>query len=79
VTTVGYGDVTPARTSGRIVAAFVMLQGIALLAILVARSPRPSSQAKSASKRKLGKKRAAKNGSTLASMISLLVWIGWRG
>jgi voltage-gated potassium channel len=36
VTTVGYGDVTPARTSGRIVAAFVMLQGIAFLAILVA-------------------------------------------
>ena len=36
MTTVGYGDVTPARTSGRIVAAFVMLQGIAFLAILVA-------------------------------------------
>jgi voltage-gated potassium channel len=36
VTTVGYGDVTPARVSGRIVAAFVMLQGIAFLAILVA-------------------------------------------
>ena len=36
VTTVGYGDVTPARLSGRIVAAFVMLQGIAFLAILVA-------------------------------------------
>jgi voltage-gated potassium channel Kch len=36
VTTVGYGDMTPARTSGRIVAAFVMLQGIAFLAILVA-------------------------------------------
>jgi voltage-gated potassium channel len=36
VTTVGYGDVTLARTFGRIVAAFVMLQGIAFLAILVA-------------------------------------------
>ena len=36
VTTVGYGDVTPTHTSGRIVAAFVMLQGIAFLAILVA-------------------------------------------
>jgi voltage-gated potassium channel len=36
VTTVGYGDVTPTRTSGRIVAAFVMLEGIAFLAILIA-------------------------------------------
>jgi voltage-gated potassium channel len=36
VTTVGYGDVTPMRTSGRIVAAFVMLQGIAFVTILVA-------------------------------------------
>jgi voltage-gated potassium channel len=36
VTTVGYGDVTPTRTSGRIVAAFVMLEGIAFVAILVA-------------------------------------------
>jgi voltage-gated potassium channel len=36
VTTVGYGDVTPMHTSGRIVAAFVMLEGIAFLAILVA-------------------------------------------
>ena len=36
VTTVGYGDVTPAHVSGRIVAAFVMLQGIAFLAILTA-------------------------------------------
>ncbi len=35
-TTVGYGDVTPAHVSGRIVAAFVMLQGIAFLAILTA-------------------------------------------
>jgi voltage-gated potassium channel len=35
-TTVGYGDVTPAHLSGRLVAAFVMLQGIAFLAILTA-------------------------------------------
>jgi voltage-gated potassium channel len=36
VTTVGYGDVTPAHTSGRIVAAFVMLEGIAFLTIIIA-------------------------------------------
>jgi voltage-gated potassium channel Kch len=36
VTTVGYGDVTPKHTSGRIIAAAVMLWGIAFLAILVA-------------------------------------------
>jgi voltage-gated potassium channel Kch len=36
VTTVGYGDVTPAHASGRIVAAFVMLEGIAFLAITTA-------------------------------------------
>ena len=36
VTTVGYGDVTPKNTSGRIVAAFVMLEGVAFLSILVA-------------------------------------------
>jgi voltage-gated potassium channel Kch len=36
VTTVGYGDVTPAHPSGRIVAAFVMLEGIAFLAIVTA-------------------------------------------
>ena len=36
VTTVGYGDATPTRTSGRIVASFVMLEGIAFVAILVA-------------------------------------------
>jgi voltage-gated potassium channel len=36
VTTVGYGDVTPKNVSGRIVAAGVMLWGIAFLAILVA-------------------------------------------
>ena len=36
VTTVGYGDVTPTHTSGRIVAAFVMLEGIAFLTIIIA-------------------------------------------
>ena len=36
VTTVGYGDVTPAHASGRIVAVFVMLQGVAFVTIVVA-------------------------------------------
>jgi voltage-gated potassium channel len=36
VTTVGYGDVTPRNPSGRIVAAVVMLEGIAFLAIVTA-------------------------------------------
>lgn len=36
VTTVGYGDVTPEHASGRIVAVFVMLEGIAFLTIIVA-------------------------------------------
>jgi len=36
VTTVGYGDVTPRDVPGRIVAAAVMLEGIALLAIVTA-------------------------------------------
>ncbi len=36
VTTVGYGDVTPHRVAGRIVASFVMLEGIAFLAIVTA-------------------------------------------
>jgi voltage-gated potassium channel len=36
VTTVGYGDVTPEHTAGRIVAAVVMLWGIAFVSILVA-------------------------------------------
>ena len=36
VTTVGYGDVTPRQASGRVVAAFVMLEGIAFLAIITA-------------------------------------------
>jgi voltage-gated potassium channel len=36
VTTVGYGDVTPHKTVGRLVGAFVMLEGIAFLAIVTA-------------------------------------------
>ena len=36
VTTVGYGDVTPRSVAGRIVASFVMLEAIALLAIVTA-------------------------------------------
>jgi voltage-gated potassium channel len=36
VTTVGYGDVTPAHWTGRLVGVVVMLQGIAFLAILTA-------------------------------------------
>ena len=36
VTTVGYGDVTPRETIGRLVGAVVMLEGIAFLAIITA-------------------------------------------
>jgi voltage-gated potassium channel Kch len=36
VTTVGYGDVTPKDPNGRIVATFVMFEGIAFLAIITA-------------------------------------------
>ncbi len=36
VTTVGYGDVTPAEWSGRLIAAFVMFEGVAFLAIVTA-------------------------------------------
>jgi voltage-gated potassium channel Kch len=36
VTTVGYGDVTPKDTSGRIVAVLVMLQGVAFLTVFTA-------------------------------------------
>ena len=36
VTTVGYGDVTPTSKIGRIVATFVMLEGIALISIVTA-------------------------------------------
>src|SRR5262249_9678637 len=35
-TTVGYGDVTPEHTSGRIVGVVMMLQGVAFLAIITA-------------------------------------------
>lgn len=36
VTTVGYGDVTPEELGGRLVAALVMLQGVAFIAIVTA-------------------------------------------
>ena len=36
VTTVGYGDVTPRNPNGRIVATFVMFEGIAFLSIVTA-------------------------------------------
>jgi voltage-gated potassium channel Kch len=36
VTTVGYGDVTPTHTSGRLVAAALMLWGVAFIAITTA-------------------------------------------
>lgn len=36
VTTVGYGDVTPQKVEGRIVAAFIMLEGVAFLSIVIA-------------------------------------------
>jgi voltage-gated potassium channel len=36
VTTVGYGDVTPTELGGRLVAAVVMLQGVAFIAIITA-------------------------------------------
>jgi voltage-gated potassium channel Kch len=36
VTTIGYGDVTPKEPAGRIVAVFVMLEGVALLTITIA-------------------------------------------
>jgi voltage-gated potassium channel Kch len=36
ITTVGYGDVTPANVSGRLVGAVVMLQGTAFIAIVTA-------------------------------------------
>ena len=35
-TTVGYGDVTPQKTSGRIVGVFVMLAGVAYLTVVIA-------------------------------------------
>jgi voltage-gated potassium channel len=36
VTTVGYGDVTPKNVVGRLIASFVMLEGIAFVAIVTA-------------------------------------------
>jgi voltage-gated potassium channel len=36
VTTVGYGDVVPVQTGGRIIGVVVMLQGIALTAVITA-------------------------------------------
>ena len=36
VTTVGYGDVVPADTKGRIIGAFLMLQGIGLITVVAA-------------------------------------------
>lgn len=36
VTTVGYGDVTPSHTQGRVIATVVMLAGIAFLAVVTA-------------------------------------------
>jgi voltage-gated potassium channel Kch len=36
VTTVGYGDVTPKDVAGRLVGAFVMLEGVAFVAIITA-------------------------------------------
>ena len=36
VTTVGYGDVTPKNPGGKVVAAAIMLEGIAFLAIVTA-------------------------------------------
>jgi voltage-gated potassium channel len=36
VTTVGYGDVTPENTEGRVIAAVVMLAGIGFLAVITA-------------------------------------------
>jgi voltage-gated potassium channel len=36
VTTVGYGDVVPRRYTGRLVGAFVMLEGIAFVSIITA-------------------------------------------
>jgi len=62
VTTVGYGDVTPKDVSGRLVAALIMLEGIAFVAIVtaaitstfVARAQEQRNQAVSTAERKLG-------------------------
>jgi voltage-gated potassium channel len=36
VTTVGYGDVTPAQTGGRVIGAVLMLQGIGFITVVAA-------------------------------------------
>jgi voltage-gated potassium channel len=36
VTTVGYGDVVPDQTAGKVIAGFLMLGGLSLLAVLIA-------------------------------------------
>jgi voltage-gated potassium channel len=36
VTTVGYGDIVPHQTAGRVIGAIVMLQGIALITVVAA-------------------------------------------
>jgi voltage-gated potassium channel len=36
VTTVGYGDVVPAQTGGRVIGAVLMLQGIGLITVVAA-------------------------------------------
>ena len=36
VTTVGYGDVVPNQTTGKIIAAFLMLGGLSLIAVVTA-------------------------------------------
>lgn len=36
ITTVGYGDIVPRHTEGRVIAAIVMLMGIALIAVVTA-------------------------------------------
>lgn len=36
VTTVGYGDIVPANTTGRIIGAVLMLQGLALITVVAA-------------------------------------------
>jgi voltage-gated potassium channel len=36
VTTVGYGDVVPQQTSGKVIAGFLMLGGLSLLAVVTA-------------------------------------------
>jgi voltage-gated potassium channel len=36
VTTVGYGDIVPGQTAGKIIAAFMMLGGLAMIAVITA-------------------------------------------